>query len=293
MRSRARNVERVKKNGSLWRGLSRHTLEFLRGFLVTLKNGRFLKLAAATFLVFNGFTLISGLGSYVIIFYVLGGNQAVGARYVGLFGTVLSLCTFGAISVSTWLAMTIGKKHAFLLTTSIAIAGYVLKWFCYRPGHPALLMIPAPFIAFGLGGLFTSVSSMIADVCDADELEHGFRREGTFGAIYWWMVKLGTAVALALSGHLLNMTGFLQQLGPHQSPKTLLLMRAYEVGFPILAYALALAAMSTYDLDRDKALEIRAELEKRRGRPKDSTGSKIPTRRGPGQKKTVAALAAE
>ena len=30
-----------------------------------------------------------------------------------------------------------------------------------------------------------------------DELENGQRREATFGAIYWFMVKLGTAVALA------------------------------------------------------------------------------------------------
>ncbi|MEM7227016.1 MAG: hypothetical protein AAF495_28875, partial [Pseudomonadota bacterium] len=35
-----------------------------------------------------------------------------------------------------------------------------------------------------------------ADVCDLDELENGMpRKEGTFGAIYWWMVKLGQAIA--------------------------------------------------------------------------------------------------
>ena len=37
--------------------------------------------------------------------------------------------------------------------------------------------------------------SMTADVCDLDELATGKRREGIFGAIYWWMVKLGFAVA--------------------------------------------------------------------------------------------------
>jgi len=251
--------------GGLWRGLRRHGLEFLRGFGMTLRNRRFLQLAAATFLVFNGFTIISGLGPYVIIFYVFGGDQVAGARYIGWFGTALSACTFAAIAGATWLATKIGKKPAFFLTTSIAMTGYALKWFCYRPGSPLWLFVPAPFIAFGLGGLFTTISAMIADVCDQDELEVGVRREGTFGAIYWWMVKLGTAVALAISGHLLNLTGFLQQLGAHQSGRSLLLMRVFEIGVPVLAYSLAIAAMGTYDLDQEKVQEIRLQLERRRG----------------------------
>jgi GPH family glycoside/pentoside/hexuronide:cation symporter len=49
------------------------------------------------------------------------------------------------------------------------------------------------FIAVGMGALFTLMGSMIADVCDLDELETGERREGMFGSIYWWMVKLGMA----------------------------------------------------------------------------------------------------
>jgi len=52
---------------------------------------------------------------------------------------------------------------------------------CYRVGHPNLLFLPAPLIAFGFGGLFTTVAAMIADVCDQDELANGQRREATFG----------------------------------------------------------------------------------------------------------------
>ena len=45
-------------------------------------------------------------------------------------------------------------------------------------------------MSFGIGGLFTIMMSMTADVCDLDELNNGMpRKEGTF-AIYWWMVKL-------------------------------------------------------------------------------------------------------
>ena len=51
--------------------------------------------------------------------------------------------------------------------------------------------------------------SMTADVCDLDELENGMpRKEGTFGAIYWWMVKLGQALALVLGGLSFKLVGF-------------------------------------------------------------------------------------
>jgi GPH family glycoside/pentoside/hexuronide:cation symporter len=265
--------KKKEKAAGLWQGMRRHVIEFTKGFAITLKNRRFLRLAAATFLVFGGFTMIAGLSPYVIMFYVFGGDQVQGAQYVGWFGTALSACTFGAILLVGWLATKLEKKHAFIISTGIAIAGYVVKWFCYRPGSPGWLFLPAPFLAFGLGGLFITVSSMIADVCDQDELDMGIRREGTFGAIYWWMVNLGTAVALAASGHLLNATGFLQELGAHQSERTLFLMRVFEIGVPIVAYALAIAAMVTYDLNQDKVRAIRVELEKRRGKTTASTSA--------------------
>ena len=90
-------------------------------------------------------------------------------------------------------------------------------------------------MAVGMGGLFTLMGSMIADVCDLDELETGERREGMFGSIYWWMVKLGMALAFGLSGYLLNATGFDVELGGAQTSHTFLLMRIFDVIIPAVA----------------------------------------------------------
>ena len=62
--------------------------------------------------------------------------------------------------------------------------------------------------------------SMTADVCDLDELETNQKREGTFGAIYWWMVKFGSAFAGAASGLILSFIGFDQSVAI-QSEETL------------------------------------------------------------------------
>ena len=193
------------------------TMNFFSGFAMALKFSPFMKLCLATFMVFNGFMLVASFQSYVIIYYIFAGDQALGAEYAGWSGTVSALATFCVIFFISWLSTKIGKRRAFFISTGVSMLGYALKWVCYSPDYPLLLLVPAPFIAFGLGGLFTLMGSMIADVCDMDELESHSRREGMFGSIYWWVVKLGMAAALAIGGVLLNITGFDVALGGDQA----------------------------------------------------------------------------
>ena len=237
--------------------------EFLRAMMMTLTSGPFLLLCAATFLVFNGFQLIASFQSYVLIYYVMGGDQAGGAFWLGWTGTTQILATFGVIPFVTWLANKIGKRRAFLVATGIATVGYGLKWFCYSTTTPWLILLPTPLIAFSLGGLFTLMPSMIADVVDYDELTSHQRREGMFGSVYWLMVKLGVSVALIAGGILLNETGFRVELGSDQSAETLLWLRIYDVIVPMITSVLAMTAMYFYPLVESRALEIRAELDAR------------------------------
>lgn len=239
-------------------------MDFFRGFLVTIKFQPFLCLCLATFLVFNGFMLVQTLQNYVIIYYVFGGDQSAGAEYIGWVGTTTAVATFCAIFITSWLSTKIGKRRAFFFSTGISIVGYALKWFCYTPENPLMLLVPAPLIAFGLGGLFTLMASMNADVCDMDEVETHQRREGMFGSIFWWVVKLGLALALALSGFLLNATGFNVDLGGAQTQDTLTMMRLFDAFVPFTTSAIAIWVIYKYPITEEKAYEIRALLEARK-----------------------------
>jgi GPH family glycoside/pentoside/hexuronide:cation symporter len=127
-----------------------------------------------------------------------------------------------------------------------------------------MIFMPVPFIAFGLGGLFTLMMSMTADVCDLDELRNGLpRREGTFGAVYWWMVKLGQALALAIGGFVLEGVGF-DQNAKVQSIETMHNLRIWDIIIPSVTAGLAILVMWNYDLSEERAIEIKKELEKRR-----------------------------
>jgi GPH family glycoside/pentoside/hexuronide:cation symporter len=264
LRERMKDVAAAESERA--KGFKANVVEFIRGFGITLRSVPFLKLCLATFLVFNGFILISSFASYVIIYYVSGGDQEMGARYVGLAGTVGAVSTFAVVAFVTWLATRIGKRHAFFLSIGISIIGYGLKWVCYNPDLPWLVVVPAPLMAFGLGGLFTLVPSMVADVVDVDELKTRERREGMFGSIFWWTVKLGLSAALAGSGYLLNATGFDVNLEGHQTDRTIILMRLCDAGIPMLTSAIAIWAVATFPITEEKAREVREALEERRGR---------------------------
>jgi GPH family glycoside/pentoside/hexuronide:cation symporter len=105
---------------------------------------------------------------------------------------------------------------------------------------------------------------MVADVCDYDELQTGTRREGMFSAVYWWMVKLGVALSSFISGLLINSTGFRQEIGLAQPPETMLWMRIYDIGIPIVTSFVAIFIIMKFDISEDKAYDIRAQVERRR-----------------------------
>jgi len=267
---------------------------------ITFKIKVFVKICAVTFLIFNGFMLSSTFILWVIFFYVFknapdtGLAYAAGGKLLGVYGTFSAICTVGVVSFIPWLSRKLGKRNAFFVTIPISIIGYAMKWIGYNQVHPAnselwqllggngfvnfiqvcafvakehyLLLACAPFIVFGLGSLFTIILSMVADVCDVDELETGERREGTFSAVYWWMVKLGLAMAGLLGGAMLTWTGFNQAAGLAQKADTLLWMRIFDVGIPIVTSIIAIFIIKTFDITEEKAHEVRAQLEARRGK---------------------------
>jgi GPH family glycoside/pentoside/hexuronide:cation symporter len=264
LRERFKNVadaEGEEKKG----GLGAVVMDFFRGFATTLKFTPFLKLCVATFLVFNGFILIAAFQPYVIIYYVMQGDQEAGSIFFGHAGLLQGISALAAISIVTYIATKIGKRRAFYVSTGISMVGYTLKWFVYTPDNPWLVLLPAPLMAFGLAGLFTLMGSMICDVVDADELQTHERREGMYGSIFWWVVKLGQSVAIFGGGLLLVWTGFDVELGANQTPEAIRLMRMCDAFIPVVTSAIAIWAVASYPITEEKAHEYRMQLEARRG----------------------------
>jgi len=238
--------------------------QILRAFKEAFSSKPFRKLCLSTFFIFNAFNTVAGFVFFIVVWYLFKGDAGAAGYWTPIFGSVGALVTtFIVIPIVARMSKIMGKKNAFMVSQGIALIGYASLWFLFVPGKPWMFIFSLPFHSFGIGSLFVLMMSMTADVIDLDELNYGIRREGVFGAIYWYMVKFGFAIAGGLSGAILTIVGFdgnadVQPEGAVDG------LRIFFSGLPMLGTIIAMYLMHDYDIDEERANEIRAELEKRK-----------------------------
>jgi glycoside/pentoside/hexuronide:cation symporter, GPH family len=257
-----------------WSNFGGGMREIVNGFKDALSSKPFRKLCFSTFFIFNAFNTVAAFSFFIVVYHLFDGKTADAWIWPTLFGSVGALITtFIVIPTVAWMSRKMGKKNAFILSQGVSIIGYILLWFFMVPGKPWMFMIALPFFSFGIGGLFTIMMSMTADVCDLDELATGKRREGIFGAIYWWMVKFGFAIAGLLSGAIFSFLAFTPGAAT-QPAGAVEGLRLFYSGVPIFGTLIAMWIMRDYDLDEKRANEVHAELERRKLRISGGSGAR-------------------
>ncbi|MEL7482954.1 MAG: MFS transporter [Planctomycetota bacterium] len=247
-------------------GVGKSIGSLLGGVVQAFKNAPFVRICVATFLIFGSFNTVAGMAYYIIVHHMFAGDTGPegAGRWPAWHGSVGALATaFLAIPIVTLMSQRLGKRRAFVISQSVSVFGYVLFWWCFSPDNPWLLFIPLPLFCFGIGGLFTIMMSMTADICDLDELRTGSRSEGLFGAVYWWMVKLGFAVAGLLTGVIMSKVGFDPGLET-QTESAMTGLRVAYIAVPVSGTVLAILIMLGYDLNEQRAREIRDQIAERK-----------------------------
>ena len=240
-------------------------VKIYESFVAAFKIKEFRKLCGATFLIFNAFNTVAALTFFVIVYKLFNGDAGASGIWVSMFGCLGAIgTTFIVIPAVAWMSKKLGKKKAFMVSQSISLVGYIMLYFLFIPGKPWMYIIALPFFSFGIGSLFTIMMSMTADVIDVDELNTGKRREGIFGAIYWWMVKVGYGIAGALSGVIITVVGFNSDLATIDQQAAVDALHAFFCFFPMIGTILAMLIMRNYSITEERALEIRSQLAERK-----------------------------
>jgi GPH family glycoside/pentoside/hexuronide:cation symporter len=158
-----------------------------------------------------------------------------------------------------------GKRTTLSVIFGLVLVGSAGKWFLFTPGNPWKILLDPLLCSPAWTALSVLTPSMLADVCDDDELQHGLRREGLLGSLFSWIQKTGYALAFFGAGVVLNLTGFNASLGGMQSETTILGMRMTLAVSTALWSVIAIWLLAYYPLTKARAYEIRDELEARRG----------------------------
>ena len=149
----------------------------------TLRNKPFLLLQLVAVILMLGLGCETVIGSYVHIYYTCQGSKTFASYITGIGGTLTIFSTLAALSFGLWLSTRSGKRQTALIGLYIALFGVCLMPFLLVPARPYLIMIEWIILAFGIPCANLMFSSMIADICDEDELVTGLRREGAYIAV--------------------------------------------------------------------------------------------------------------
>ena len=249
---------------------------FFEDMHTTITNRTFLVLTAIIFTLAMGFNFVGSFANYITIFYLYGGDVRAASTLLGITGTVWAVTALGAVFPLNWLGRRLGKNNTLLVAILLMCAAQLSKIVCYHPGSlgtielpaglatyfsgqtltiegPYLILIPTMLLSAGMLMFFTLGSSMVGDVCDEDELNTGTRSEGTYYAMFWWFIKMGTAFASFVMGALLVYTSFDERQN--------VLMDALGGNIAIVnAEAEAWAVSKSAQVERDAALVAQAEM---------------------------------
>jgi GPH family glycoside/pentoside/hexuronide:cation symporter len=253
-----RYYETVNKNQS--------KVNLFRSLKETLSNGPFMVLCVFIVCFLLGTAIFDSYGRYVGTYYVLGADWSRAAVFAGYGTFVYTGFSLLFIPIFRWLSERIGKKMCLGLSVSLVLLSAATTWWTFTPEWPYLMLLNTVFIGAGYAGLWLMVPSMQADVVDFDELRTGERREGSFAAIFSWILKFAFCIGFLISGPLLELTGFDAALEGAQPESVLRNMRIGYIVIPVVALVMAMLLLKFFPITREKAAEIRMQLEARRGK---------------------------
>jgi len=259
---------------------------FFQALMFTLKNSAFWPLVLGNFLMkFCG--VITGIFfMYLLIYHVAQGDKQAGTEQWGIFCNVINIATFIAMAPVVKMTDKIGKKPALLFLMMASAAVYASVYFTFQPttGWSAdvaswlfkTLSIPLtigrawPIYVSAAGiGIFCNcmpmiVNSMLADVCDVDEVKSGHQRQAFYGAVFVTTDKIAMGVAMLCQGFLLEASGF--KSGQFVGDPAVCIsywMKALLFTQPV-GFILGFCCVLAYPITHARAIETRRLLDARK-----------------------------
>jgi GPH family glycoside/pentoside/hexuronide:cation symporter len=237
---------------------------FKHGVKLTFQNKAFRVITGIILTTGVAGSMVGAMGFYIANYYVYSGDLKAGTQLFAIGANVFTVCSLLSLPLMNMLCSRIGKVKTLRVVVCIGLAGALSNFFLYNKEFPYLLLISQILAAPVGAGFWTITTSMKADICDDDELRNGSRREGMFGSIGNWIMKMAGACTVLLAGFILESTGFDRSLGGNQPAETLFRMRVLFSVVPAIAGALALVMLKIYPLNEKRMEAIRTELEARR-----------------------------
>jgi len=232
----------------------------------TMTNRAFVILFIAYIAVIAAIFIAQGIAPLLMQHYVFGGDAKALGNFQGWLQTMAVGLSYVSIMLIGFISMKFSKRIAMISGLVLAAVGVALNYIAMDPRWPWAMFI-ASFISFlGLQGCWLMIDSMVADVCDDDELRTDRRREGMFSAVKGVALKAAQGVTFGLGGYLAVLAGYdpskVDTSGLDEP--TAIKMKVLVVGSQTVGLLIAVALFRFYPITRQRAEETRRILDARK-----------------------------
>ena len=232
-----------------------HSKAMLADIALAFRNPAFVALVSGALFVTTAYATTIASTNYMML-YVWQMSDAQLAWYPA----GLAVAVFGAFAVVGHAHRRFGKRDsaigAALASGAIAFLPYAARNLGWWPElgswtSMALLLSLQTTSLFGLIVATISTSSMVAEIVEAHEVDHGTRIEGVFFAGYLMVQKFGQALGIFLVGQLVAYVGLSDRLRPEDWPaRDAATMAWIFAGLMILIGIMATIGLRRYAIDR-------------------------------------------
>ncbi|MEL6231177.1 MAG: glycoside-pentoside-hexuronide (GPH):cation symporter [Cyanobacteria bacterium J06627_3] len=159
-----------------------------------------------------------------------------------------------------WITKRTSKQMVYFIGAPIALIGVGLLGLV-QPGQVVSMYVVGATIGIGVSTFYLVPFAMLPDVIDDEEVRTGERQEGMFISLMVFLQKVGVAIAIFLSGWMLD---WANQIGPDAR---LLVIRLLASALPSLLIFGGVYCVYRYPLTRRAHHRIRLQLERNRKQP--------------------------
>jgi glycoside/pentoside/hexuronide:cation symporter, GPH family len=248
------------------------TIRLIPAVRYTLTNRPFIILFIAYIAVIVAIFSAQGIAPLLMQHYVFGGNAKALGNFQGWLMSMAVALSYLSIMLIGYISVRTSKRIGMIVGLGLAALGTGLNYIAMDPRWPWAMFI-ASFISFlGLQGCWLMVDSMLADVCDDDELKTNRRREGMFSAVKGFGLKAAQAITFGLGGFLAALAGYDPSIVDSSGldEATAVKMKILVVGCQTLGLIAAIALFWFYPITRQKAEETRRFLDERKNITKET-----------------------
>lgn len=230
----------------------------LKTYLYTFKNRPFVVLLASYF-----FLTIATVGvSSIFVYYV---NYCLGMYGFAssIIMGVLVISSIAALPLWATVSSRLSKKAALIAGMAIFVAGLAIITSIGLSAGKVLFYTLIVFTGAGLSSFFIVLWSMIPDVVEYGELLHNQRNEGVYYGIWFFIQKLGMAIAFQVNGLVLSLTGFKEGTGSkmiEQAPSALGGIKTLISIIPTVFVVIGIIFLFLYPIDAKFHADIKKQL---------------------------------